>query len=78
MSSGIKSFEYRRNDRDFKVGDLLLLREWDPTQERNDTFIPESCRYTGRKLLAEVMFIVYGGQFGVPEGYCVMSVKIRD
>ncbi|WP_331384989.1 DUF3850 domain-containing protein [Bacillus badius] len=28
--SGKKSFEIRKNDRDFKVGDTLLLHEFDP------------------------------------------------
>ncbi len=27
---GVKLFEYRVNDRDFKVGDMLALMEYDP------------------------------------------------
>ncbi|RYG63647.1 DUF3850 domain-containing protein, partial [bacterium] len=28
--SGRKNFELRQNDRDFAMGDILLLREFDP------------------------------------------------
>ena len=28
--AGIKKAELRENDRDFKVGDILLLQEWTP------------------------------------------------
>ncbi|MCH7799049.1 MAG: DUF3850 domain-containing protein [Planctomycetes bacterium] len=28
--TGEKKFERRKNDRDYQVGDQLLLREWDP------------------------------------------------
>lgn len=36
--AGKKNWEVRVNDRDFKSGDVLLLREWDP----------EAKRFTGR------------------------------
>jgi len=28
--SGRKTFEYRKNDRGFQPGDIVVLREWDP------------------------------------------------
>lgn len=60
---GRKTFEYRKSDRAFEVGDLLELREYDPETED----------YTGAWVLARITYIMPGGQFGIPEGYCVMS-----
>ncbi len=60
-----KSFEVRRDDRDFAVGDLLLLREWD-----ND-----AGEYTGRSMRALVTYLLPGGQFGIEAGYVCMSIK---
>ncbi len=65
MAQGVKSFEYRRNDRGFRVGDTLTLREWDY----------QTAHYTGRSLWVEVTFIVNGGSVGIPEGYCIMQTK---
>ena len=64
--SGRKTAEYRFNDRNFKCGDYLNLREYQP----------ESETYTGESLLVEITHIVRGGNFGIPEGYCVMSVRL--
>lgn len=46
---GTKTFEYRQNDRNFRVGDSLRLREWDPFREGDD-------RYTGRDTLRTVTY----------------------
>jgi len=34
LISGEKNFEVRKNDHDFKVGDKLILQEWDPKTEK--------------------------------------------
>lgn len=60
-----KQFEYRKNDRGFSLGDSLLLREFDP----------KCNEFTGRKTRRVVTFVVHGGKFGVPDGFCVMSLK---
>lgn len=63
--SGEKKFEVRKNDRGYHVGDILILKEW-------DNF---SSSYTGAILKVKVKFILHGGQFGIEEGYCVMSIE---
>ncbi|MCZ6868077.1 MAG: DUF3850 domain-containing protein [Gammaproteobacteria bacterium] len=63
-----KRFEFRRNDRDFKVGDVLRLQRWNPVLGE----------YTGAlDILVPVTYVLHGNHhhaFGVPEGYCVMSL----
>lgn len=61
---GTKTYEFRRNDRNFMVGDRLWLREWDNVGEA----------YTGRSVMAEVSYMT-AGAFGVPEGFCVLALK---
>jgi len=73
---GSKRHEFRRDDRGFNVGDLLLLREWDP--EKGYLMVPEGSHlgdYTGRHALFKVTFITRAPDFGVPEGFCVMSIE---
>lgn len=69
LLDGIKTFEWRLNDRDYEVGDILNLREWDP--EANDG----QGRYTHREVKRLVTYILRGPKFGMPEEYVVMSVK---
>lgn len=64
---GYKKYEIRANDRDYRAGDELLLREWDPA----------TGKYTGRYLRATVMYMTHGGNFGLPEDLCVMSLSVQ-
>lgn len=64
VKSGVKTFEVRKDDRDFKPNDVLLLREFDGT------------KYTGRQLKADVRFVLRGEY--CREGYCIMSIVIQE
>ncbi len=46
VRKGDKTFELRKNDRNFKVGDYLALNEWDGK------------KYTGRALLAKITYML--------------------
>ncbi|HEX2900014.1 MAG TPA: ASCH/PUA domain-containing protein [Bacteroidia bacterium] len=67
--NGTKTFEVRRNDRDFAPGDTLLLKEFDPGREAQGFF-----GTTGREITCGVGAVLHGGQFGIESGYCVMSI----
>jgi hypothetical protein len=64
IMDGTKTFEVRKNDRDFKVGDHLYLEEYDP----------ETGRYSGKSVHANVWYCLCGPCFGIEDGYVVMSI----
>jgi len=64
--NGSKTFEVRLNDRDFKIGDRLLLMEWSRTKEN----------YTGRHCLREITYIMRDGNEFLPLGdMVIMAIK---
>lgn len=77
VRQGRKRFEFRLNDRDFAVGDVLRLREWDPAYRQHRYRF--SADYTrSDPITCRVTHILHGGRFGVPEGYCVMSIEVVE
>jgi len=64
---GQKTFEVRKNDRGFKVGDILILDEYDN----------ETKEFTGRSERFKVGFMLQG-EFGLPADVCVMSLLDPD
>lgn len=64
--SGKKTFEIRKNDRDFQVGDLIQFLELGIVDD--EKFIMQ--RY-------KIVYILHSHEFpnGIPEDYCVMSIE---
>ncbi len=73
VKEGSKPFEIRKNDRDYKVGDTLILQEW----AEFDNPIGEYAKgfYTTREINKEITYILEGGQYGLEEGYCILGLK---
>ena len=59
---GTKTFEIRKNDRNFEVGDLLLLRGWNGE------------KYTGEETTVEVIYMLDDTSRYILDGYVVMSI----
>lgn len=66
LACGEKTFELRRDDRNFQVGDTLELRE----------FNPETGTYTGRELTRKVSYKLEGGRYDLPDGLCVLGLEV--
>lgn len=60
--SGAKKAEHRINDRNFQVGDTLLLRE----------VTEPKCEYTGRKVYVTITHIIRGGEMDI------LSIEPQD
>ena len=69
VMGGTKSFELRKNDRDFQVGDLIIFQECHPMVEQ---FTP---------LTSQPFRIIYilkdVPQYGLKDGYAILGI-VRD
>ncbi len=74
--SGIKSWEIRFNDRDYSVGDILILKETRFTgKEMSQSILKAPLIFTGRSLTRRVISIVKGPAYGLKEGWVIMEVE---
>ena len=64
IERGEKTFELRKDDRGYRVGDFLRLKE----------YLPKDERYTGRERVVQVMYLVAGPVFGLRAGYACMAI----
>jgi hypothetical protein len=62
--SGNKTFELRKDDRDYKVEDLLRLKEWDGSS------------FTGNNVVTEVTYILKDcSRYGLKKGFVIIGMK---
>jgi hypothetical protein len=64
VCAGTKTAEFRRDDRGFEAGDILVLREWEPA----------SSNYTGRAVRKTISHITRGPRWGLPDGFAMLSL----
>lgn len=62
-SCGRKSFELRKDDRDYQIGDTVTMHEWTP-----------DAGYTGRQLMITIIYVLRGcPEYGLMDGYCILG-----
>lgn len=61
---GLKTFELRKNDRDFQVGDILMLIKLDGKGNETDQVIKK-----------KITYILKGcPQYGLKDGYAILGI----
>lgn len=72
---GIKTFELRKNDRDYQVGDIIHF-----TVIPDETTSEEACE--GLNTYPNLVRIIYILQdvpeYGLKEGYCILAIKVTS
>ena len=62
--NGNKTFELRKDDRDYKINDVLRLKEW------NETY------YTGRTFICAVKYILRDcPDYGLKKGFVILGIS---
>lgn len=63
--SGEKTFEIRKNDRDYKVGDII---HFVLIADNGDMIIPHNPKEY------KITYVFHGGEYGLENGYCVFGI----
>jgi hypothetical protein len=71
VADGHKAFEVRKDDRGYRVGDTLCLKNWRSDRQGY------SHEFTGlqeKVVMAHVGYLLYGGQFGIEPDFVVLGL----
>jgi hypothetical protein len=77
VQTGHKKHEIRFDDRDYRVGDILVLQQTSYTGEQM-RLEPHACplRYTGEEMRVKVTHVLRG--YGLQPGWIVMSIEVQS
>lgn len=77
--SGEKTFELRKDDRGFEVGDILILKEFNPNK-KYETIEGDESHFSGRKILKEINYILKDEteSMGLSKDYAILGIKPID
>jgi hypothetical protein len=64
ITTGVKTCEIRKNDRNYEIGDTLILYSW----------LPKEKRYSGEPPLFVIITDITKG-YGLKNGYVALSIK---
>ncbi|UZR95922.1 DUF3850 domain-containing protein [Chondrinema litorale] len=62
---GVKPWELRKNDRNYKVGDFIKFHVIDD----------ETKEPTGFIYRRKIKYLFEGGEYGLEKGYCIMTLE---
>lgn len=65
IQTGEKNFELRYDDRGYKAGDILNLKEWEQKEG-----------YTGKEIEVKVTYILSGT--GLQKGWVIMAIMEKE
>jgi hypothetical protein len=81
IANGKRTFELRRDDRGYQVGDVLELLEWEPGDHPDRA----TARYTGRSARRRITYVLRGAGLGcvaplkgLSVGYCILGLENID
>lgn len=77
VKDGRKRFEWRKDDRGFEVGDVLVLGLYDPNGDADPWFAAGVENGRVESIRVRVSYIARG-LFEIPHGYCIMSITLEE
>ena len=67
VKNGIKKFELRRNDRNFKVGDEVYLQEYDMVHHL----------FSGEEVYVKIIYVLEN-RIGLEDDFCIFGFEIYN